>query len=73
MKAKALFIVLVPARNGRRVNPGQWMRWWNRQIHMLLDDLIFNDTPLDTQTLYELLADPNVARIPSRNAFGRAV
>jgi len=72
MKARARFIVLVPARNGRHINPGQWMRWWNRQLYSLLDDLIFCDTPLNTQALYDMLADPNVSRTPSRDAFGRA-
>ncbi len=73
MKAKARFIVLVPARNRRRINPGQWMRWWNRQLYTLLDDLILNDNPLNNQSLYNMLADPNVARVPSRNAFGGAI
>ena len=72
MKAKARFVVLVPARHSRRINPGQWMRWWNRQLHTLLDDLIFNDTPLDNQALFDMLADPNVSRVPSRNAFREA-
>ena len=72
MKAKARFTRLLAERDGRRINPGQWMRWWNRQLLRLLDDLIFNDTPLDNQNLYAMLADPNISRVPSRNAFGRA-
>lgn len=72
MKMKARFIQLAPARHRPRVNPLQWMRWWNRQLHQLLDDILTGATRLDVYALYRMLADPNLGRIPSRNAFAES-
>lgn len=73
MKAKARFIRLIPARTGARINPHQWMRWWNRQLHWLLDDLFPATDTLDADDLFAMLCDPNRGRVPSRNAFAGAV
>lgn len=70
MQAKARFIKLVPARNRVRVNPGQWIRWWNRQLFGVLDSLDLGDHCLDGNDLMLLLADPNRGRIPTRASFG---
>jgi len=72
MRAKARFIVLVPTRNGVCINHGQWMRWWNRQLHSLLSALLPSDGPLSTDDLLLLLGDPNRGRTPSRESFGGA-
>lgn len=69
MKAKARFIQLVPARNGVWLNPYQWMRWWNRQLHALITELVDGDGPLDTDALLRMLSDPNRGRVPSRELF----
>ncbi|MCP3975926.1 MAG: IS4 family transposase [bacterium] len=70
MSAKARFIRLAPARHRVRINPGQWMRWWNRQLLGLLDMLELGDGPIEPGELLLMLADPNRSRIPMRNAFG---
>ncbi len=70
MKVKTHFVRLVAASQRCRINPQQWMRWWNRQLHGLLHELLPDDEDLGLAELMMLLSDPNKARIPSRNAFG---
>lgn len=70
MKAKASLVRLAPVRHRVRLNPQQWMRWWNRHLHQLLHRLIVPEVPLDLVELFRMLADPNRGRIPSRVAFG---
>jgi putative transposase len=53
----------------RRINPQQWMRWWNRQLDAALEHLLGVELALDLETLLTMLADPNRARIPTRYAF----
>src|SRR5690606_36209369 len=72
MMARARFLRLVPARDRVRVNPHQWVRWWNRQLDGFLSDLVDSDSPLDTADLLLTLADPNKARLPMREAFTRS-
>ena len=69
MKAKASLVRLVPARDRIRLNPQQWMRWWNRHLHQLLHRLIVPEVPLDLVELFRMLSDPNRGRTPSRVAF----
>lgn len=69
MRVKARFLRLVPARNRVRVNPHQWVRWWNRQLHVVLSDLVAADGPLDMAALLLTLGDPNRSRVPTRDAF----
>ena len=69
MKAKARFIKLRPQRNRQRVNPQQWMRWWNRQLRQLLERLVIPQERLGVDGILDMLTDPNVKRVPSRNAF----
>ena len=69
MRARAHFIRLVPARNRERINPYQWMRWWNRQLLGLLDTLGLGDFYLGLDDLLLLLNDPNRSRIPTRCSF----
>jgi hypothetical protein len=71
MKAKAGLILLAPARHRTRLNPQQWMRWWNRHLHQLLHRLIVPEVPFDLEDLFLMLSDPNLGRIPSRVAFER--
>jgi hypothetical protein len=73
MKMKSRFVRLIPARNRHRINPMQWMRWWNRHLHQLLHDLVAHEDNLDGYQLLLMLSDPNRARTPSRNAFGAAM
>jgi hypothetical protein len=72
MKAKTRFVRLVPATNGRRINPQQWMRWWNRQLHLTLARLVAKPDLLDFADLFYILSDPNARRTPTRNAFAGA-
>jgi IS4 transposase len=72
MRAKACFLRIPPARNGSRINPHQWMRWWNRQLHTILDELVSEESTLDTAGVLRMLADPNRGRIPTRYAFAEA-
>jgi hypothetical protein len=72
MKAKTRFVRLVPATNGRRINPQQWMRWWNRQLHLTLARLVAKPDLLDFADLFYILSDPNARRTPTRNAFSGA-
>ena len=69
MRAKASLVRLVPARHRIRLNPQQWMRWWNRHLHQLLHRLIVPEVPLDLVELFRMLSDPNRGRTPSRAAF----
>ncbi len=55
---------------GRRINPRQWLAWWNRQLHGLLDDLVGAMWGLDDTDLARMLADPNIGRPTNRAWFG---
>lgn len=72
MTAKARFLRLIPARNRVRINPHQWMRLWNRHLHVLLADLVGADAELDLAGLLLMLADPNRSRLPTRDSFATA-
>jgi len=53
-----------------RVNHGQWMRWWNRQLPHMLEELVSGPTePLSLDDIRRMLTDPNHGRIPTRFAF----
>ena len=69
MTAKDQFARRAPQAAGRWINPGQWIRWWNRQLHTLLDLLLGTDGHLNERQLWRLLSDPNIKRIPTRMAF----
>lgn len=54
----------------RRINHGQWMRWWNRQLPQALVELVGIDLgELSVDKLLDMLTDPNQGRIPTRFAF----
>lgn len=40
MQALAAFRSLVATQNRRPINPGQWLRWWNRQVAAQLFELV---------------------------------
>ncbi len=51
----------------RRVNNGQWMRWWNRQLPTALIELAgFMDSRCSINEVLIMLSDPNQGRIPTR-------
>ncbi|RMH23760.1 MAG: IS4 family transposase [Planctomycetota bacterium] len=72
MQALATFRVEVADPIGCPVNPGQWQKWWNQQLHVLLNQLAGVDARLAVDDLARMLADPNVGRPTTRFAF-RAV
>jgi IS4 transposase len=69
MQALARFRRELVLPMGRRINPQQWLRWWNRQLHILLDELVGSMWALDDQTLAFMLSDPNVGRPTNRGWF----
>ena len=69
MTARGRFVRRAPQATGRWLNPGQWIRWWNRQLHTLLDLILGADAHMSDRQLWRLLSDPNVKRIPTRHAF----
>ena len=69
MTAKGRFIRTASQSSNRWLNPGQWIRWWNRQLHTILDIVLGNDAQLGERQLWSMLSDPNVKRIPTRMAF----
>ena len=69
MTAKGRFIRTASHSSNRWLNPGQWIRWWNRQLHTILDLVLGNDAHLGERQLWRMLSDPNVKRIPTRTAF----
>ena len=54
---------------GLRINPGQWVRWWRREVYRLLEDLLADRHRLSLLDLVLLLHDPNVGRCPNRAWF----
>jgi hypothetical protein len=69
MKAKRRLLLLAANRSRIRLNPQQWMRWWNRHLHQLLHRLVIPEVPFSLDQLFLMLSDPNGLRIPSRVAF----
>lgn len=55
-----------------RVNHGQWIRWWNRQLEEATSHLLGREPDVSVEAILALLADPNGGRIPTRFAFSRA-
>lgn len=54
---------------GLRLNPGQWVRWWRREVYRFLEDLFGDRRQLSSLDLVLLLQDPNVGRTPNREWF----
>lgn len=69
MQALARFRREVGDLLGLTINPGQWQRWWNRQLHHRLDRLVYRVGNLSNSTLAHMLADPNVGRPTNRHTF----
>lgn len=67
MQSLAKLKRLAPER-AAPINPGQWMKWWRRQLHAALEELV-SGTGLDLDDTLALLRDPNVGRTPHRRAF----
>ncbi|MCB9682652.1 MAG: IS4 family transposase [Alphaproteobacteria bacterium] len=72
MQALARFRREVADRIGKLVNPGQWVKWWNRQLNALTHQLVGPSAALAELELARMLADPHVARVTNRERF-RAV
>jgi len=69
MQALARFRREVGDILGLAINPGQWQRWWNRQLHHQLQRLVYRVGHLSDDTLAHMLADPNVGRPTNRHTF----
>lgn len=69
MQALAVFRCRFALPKGLMVNPQQWLRWWNRQLHRWLDDRFDGLDALGADVLAEMLADPNVGRPTNRARF----
>jgi putative transposase len=55
----------------QRINHGQWMHWWNRQLPAALVELVgITESQLSIKQLLILLSDPNQGRLPTRFSFG---
>lgn len=53
----------------RRINPGQWMRWWDRHLGAALESLLGCEENMSLEALLLMLSDPNHHRRPTRYAF----
>ena len=51
------------------INPHQWVRWWNRHLGSLLDELLAGFVDVDALIDWKILTDPNRRRVPTRQAF----
>lgn len=69
MQALAAFRAETAAALGVVINPGQWQKWWNRQLLMLLDRVVDASRQLSRREIALMLADPNVGRPPNRETF----
>lgn len=69
MQALARFRREVADSFGRLVNPGQWHKWWRRQVHLLAAQLVDAESALDESEVAHLLSDPNLGRITNRERF----
>ena len=69
MQALARFRREVADRIGKLVNPGQWVKWWNRQLNALTHQLVGPSAALAELELARMLADPHVARMTNRERF----
>lgn len=69
MQALARFRRVVADPQGVLVNPGQWVKWWNRQLHRVADALIEPVAELVPEELARMLGDPHVRRITNRESF----
>ncbi|MFT6145464.1 MAG: IS4 transposase [Myxococcota bacterium] len=55
----------------RRINHGQWMHWWNRQLPAALVAVVgITESQLSIKQLLILLSDPSQGRLPTRFSFG---
>lgn len=69
MQALARFRRVVADRRGLLVNPGQWHKWWTRQLHRVADELADAVLDRDTNDLARMLADPHVRRVTNRDSL----
>ena len=67
MQALARFRRQIAHPCGLLVNPQQWLKWWNRNLHLQLQHIFAAFETLAVDDLALLLADPNVGR-PTRRA-----
>ena len=54
---------------GLAINPGQWQKWWNRQLRGFLEELLPEPLALSATAIATMLADPNVGRPTNRHTF----
>lgn len=69
MQSLARFRRVVADPRGLLVNPGQWTKWWTRQLHRVADELIDAVAVLGAGDLARMLADPHVRRVTNRESF----
>lgn len=69
MQTLARFRRAVADPRGLPVNPGQWVKWWNRQLAHVAEELVGSLESLDLDGLARMLADPHVARATNRERF----
>jgi hypothetical protein len=52
-----------------RINPTQWVRWWNQELFGILRRVVDVVSHVDDALLFALLEDPNRKRVPTRYRF----
>ncbi len=72
MQAKAHLAALAGRVHAQDVNPGQWMKWWTRQLRRVLDDLLYDTTELTVHDIVAMLKDPNRKRGTTRLSLALA-
>ena len=56
-------------KNRPRINPHQWMKWWNRRLIGVLEDLLDTPVTVSFADVIAMLTDPNTGRCPTRFSF----
>lgn len=69
MQAKAHLAILSGRDCALDINPGQWMRWWTRQLQRILEGLLDAGNPLGIDDMIDMLRDPNRKRVTTRRSF----
>ena len=69
MRAKAKLLDRFAPKKRPRINPHQWMKWWNRRLIDVLRERLHTPAVVSFADVIAMLTDPNTGRCPPRFSF----
>ena len=69
MRAKAKLLDRFAPKKRPRINPHQWMKWWNRRLIGVLEDLLDTPVTVSFADVITMLTDLHTGRCPTQFSF----